>query len=168
MSKSKAKKGASQKAINKTTLHVLIASSFLALIVIVAVGALMPRPSNGYEITVYKTPQCECCKRWASHLRDNGFKVVTHNLSSLDPIKAEHGIGDDLQACHTSTIEGYVVEGHVPADVIERLLLERPAFKGIVVPGMPVGSPGMEGRPEERYNVLTFDDEGNTEVYVQR
>ncbi len=83
-------------------------------------------------------------------------------------IKARHGVAQPLQGCHTAVVEGYVIEGHVPADLIERLLEERPAVKGLTVPGMPMGSPGMEGAHQESYDVLTFDEAGNTTVYDSR
>ena len=120
------------------------------------------------EVTVYQNPTCGCCKKWVRHLRDNGFKVTTHDVRDLRPIKAKHGVRPAIAACHTALVNGYVVEGHVPADVIKRLLIERPRVAGIAVPGMPAGSPGMEGPRKERYRVLTFDAGGGTEVYATR
>jgi hypothetical protein len=93
------------------------------------------------------------------------------HVRDLTPIKARYGVERELQGCHTATVDGlYVIEGHVPADVIERLLDETPAIVGLSVPGMPVGSPGMEvpGREPERYDVLTFDKDGNTQIYARR
>ena len=120
------------------------------------------------EVTVYKSPTCGCCKKWVRHLRDNGFKVTTHDVRDLRPIKAKHGVRPAIAACHTALVNGYVIEGHVPADVIKRLLIEKPRVAGIAVPGMPAGSPGMEGPRKERYHVLTFDTGGRTEVYARR
>jgi hypothetical protein len=104
------------------------------------------------------------------HLRQHGFPVTVENLTNLRPIKAKHGIPADLQACHTAVVGGYVVEGHVPADLIVRLLRERPPVAGLAVPGMPMGSPGMEapGTPAERYQVFTFDRSGKTAVFAAR
>ena len=104
------------------------------------------------------------------HLQENGFEVTTHNMDDLAPVKAEYGVPRPLEGCHTAIVDGYVVEGHVPADVLQRLLQERPDVIGIAVPGMPIGSPGMEtpGRPAERYNVVTFDEDGKTAVYARR
>jgi len=100
------------------------------------------------------------------HLRANGFKVKIEDHNDLGPIKARYGVPRSLEGCHTALVDGYVVEGHVQATTIRRLLRERPAVAGIAVPGMPAGSPGMEtgGRPE-RYNVLTFDRSGKTTIY---
>ncbi len=104
------------------------------------------------------------------HLQDNGFEVVARDVSQerLDQIKAEHGIPGSLAGCHTGEIEGYLIEGHVGAEEIERLLEEKPAVAGLAVPGMPIGSPGMEGPNPERYNVLTFDKQGGTQVYAEK
>jgi hypothetical protein len=119
-------------------------------------------------ITVYKTPTCGCCASWVEHLREHGFEVEAHDLANLDQVKRRHGITRALESCHTAEVAGYVVEGHVPADLIERMLRERPEIAGLAVPGMPMGSPGMEGSYRERYNVLAFDRAGKTEVYDRR
>lgn len=104
------------------------------------------------------------------HLRQHGFSVKTQNLENLRPIKAKHGVPADLQACHTALVGDYVVEGHVPADLVVRLLRERPPVLGLAVRGMPVGSPGMEGPggPPERYDVFSFDRRGKIDVFARR
>jgi hypothetical protein len=104
------------------------------------------------------------------HLRASGFDVREENVADLAPIKRRFQVPDALRACHTAVVGDYVVEGHVPADLIQRLLRERPAVLGLAVPGMPVGSPGMEapGRAPERYDVLTFDRTGRTTVFARR
>ena len=104
------------------------------------------------------------------HLRSNGFTVTERNETDLAPIKRRHGVPSALESCHTALVEGYVIEGHVPADLIDRLLRERPKVAGLAVPGMPVGSPGMEspGQKAERYQVLTFDAGGRTTVFATR
>jgi len=104
------------------------------------------------------------------YLRESGFPVKIEDHADLRPIKRRHGVPADLESCHTAVVEGYVIEGHVPADVIDRLLRERPAIAGLAVPGMPIGSPGMEspGHAPERYDVLAFDRSGRTTVYARR
>lgn len=104
------------------------------------------------------------------HLRAAGFEVKEQNVDTLGPIKKRFGVPAPLQSCHTALAGDYVIEGHVPADLIRRLLRERPTVAGLAVPGMPVGSPGMEapGRPAERYDVLTFDTSGRTTVFARR
>lgn len=129
-----------------------------------AVAASLP------EVTVYKSPTCGCCAEWVSHLRRHGFPVKSTDVSDLQAIKVRHGVPADLQSCHTALIAGYVVEGHVPADLVGRLLREKPRVLGLAVPGMPVGSPGMEmadGR-RDRYQILTFDRSGKTGVFATR
>ena len=119
-------------------------------------------------IKVYKTPTCGCCKGWVQHLRDNGFQVETMDMPDLSMIKQKYGVTPALQACHTAIVNGYVVEGHVPADVILKMLKEHPAVAGIAVPGMPSGSPGMEGGAKQAYDVLSFDRAGHTKVYAHK
>lgn len=122
--------------------------------------------SNTTTITVYKDASCGCCNKWVDHLKENGFQVTAYDTTDLMKIKTEHGVPGKLSSCHTALVNDYVVEGHVPADVIQRLLTEKPDVAGIAVPGMPMGSPGMEGSYSEPYYVLTFDREGNTKVYT--
>ena len=102
------------------------------------------------------------------HLQANGFDVTVVDVDDLTPVKIEHGVAPQLTACHTAVVEGYVVEGHVPADVISRMLNQRPAIVGIAVPGMPRGSPGMESPYPEPYSVIAFDSTGGMSVYEQR
>lgn len=108
------------------------------------------------EITVYKTPSCGCCGMWVKHLEANGFKVNAINQTDLSSLKQQLGIAPNLQACHTAKIGNYFVEGHVPASDIKKMLATKPDIKGIVVPGMPMGSPGMEGSRVDRYDVLAL------------
>ena len=104
------------------------------------------------------------------HLRQNGFTVKVENMTDLRPIKRKHGVPADFEGCHTALVDGYVVEGHVPADPILRLLRERPNIAGLAVPGMPIGSPGMEvpGSAAARYDVMTFDRNGKRGVFASR
>ncbi|HEX7120078.1 MAG TPA: DUF411 domain-containing protein [Longimicrobiales bacterium] len=119
-------------------------------------------------ITVYKSPTCGCCTKWVEHLREHGFEVVTHDTRNVSEVKATSGVPGELASCHTAIVDGYVVEGHVPADLILRMLKERPEIAGLAVPGMPMGSPGMEGPYAEEYDVVAFRRDGSTEVYASR
>jgi len=120
------------------------------------------------DVVVYKSPTCGCCDAWVSHLEKNGFNVEVHNQRNMTPIKSRMGVPGHLQSCHTAMVDGYVIEGHVPAEDIVRLLKEKPKVKGLSVPGMPMGSPGMEGPRKDPYNVLTFQSDGKTSVYSKR
>ncbi len=120
------------------------------------------------EITVYKSPWCGCCGEWIEHMRANGFAVTVHEVEDVDPYKARYGVPEALESCHTALVEDYVIEGHVPADLIERLLAERPPVRGLSAPGMPAGSPGMESAGREPYDIVAFDDRGNTSIYARR
>ena len=111
-------------------------------------------------VTVYKSPACGCCGEWVKHLRGNGFRVEAHDVADVSPIRRRYGVPGSLASCHTAIVEGYAIEGHVPASDIERLLRERPRVAGLAVPGMVIGSPGMEqGRPQP-YDTLAFDERG--------
>lgn len=118
------------------------------------------------EITVYKSATCGCCNSWIKHMTANGFKVKGQNVMDLDAVKRRHGVTPNLAACHTAIVNGYVVEGHVPASDVKRMLKERPRVKGIAVPGMPHGSPGMESPYPQPYQTLTFDEAGRLQVYA--
>ena len=111
-------------------------------------------------ITVHKDPTCGCCSGWVEHLQKAGFKTKVLDTKALDAVKQRLGVPDDLAACHTAEMAGYIVEGHVPAAALKRLLAEKPKAAGLAVPGMPVGSPGMEGGKPEKYDVILFGPEG--------
>lgn len=117
------------------------------------------------EITVYKSPQCGCCSKWIEHLEADGFTVKTEETADMSKVKSEFGIPSELVSCHTAMVDGYLVEGHVPAETIRRLLAERPEIAGLAVPGMPTGSPGMEGPNPQPYDVIAFDTEGGQRVF---
>jgi hypothetical protein len=120
-------------------------------------------------MTVYKTPTCGCCTEWVTHMKAAGFQVRVTDLDDLTEIKQASGVPMRLRTCHTAVVGDYVVEGHVPADLVKKLLRERPRVAGIAVPGMPIGSPGMEqGNQKEPYDVLLFDRSGRTTVYAKR
>ena len=120
-------------------------------------------------ITVYKSPSCSCCQGWVTYLEEEGFNVNAIDHDDVDAIKAKHGLSDPtLKSCHTAIVDGYVVEGHVPANDIERLLREKPTdIIGISAPGMPMMSPGMASRTPKDYNVLSFTKAGDTAIFSQ-
>lgn len=107
------------------------------------------RAAQNHVITVHKDPNCGCCTGWAEHLAKAGFEVKTIDTTTLDAVKKRLGVPTDLAACHTAEVDGYVVEGHVPAAALKRFLNEKPKATGLAVPGMPIGSPGMEGGTPE-------------------
>lgn len=119
-------------------------------------------------VTVYKNPQCGCCRKWVDHLRNEGFEVTAKDVDDLAAIKAKLGVPASLTSCHTAIVGQYVVEGHVPAADIRKLLAEKPKVAGIGVPGMPVGSPGMEvpDMPADRYDVTSFGKDGKQKVFA--
>ncbi len=145
----------------------IAAGAAVVLIAGTAFASLSTKDAGALEVTVYKSPTCGCCNKWIAHLEANGFKVNAHDLADLTQVKLEHGVRRELTSCHTALVDGYVIEGHVPAEDIQRLLQERPDVVGLAVPGMPMGSPGMEGPTSEPYNVLTFDRNGNTTVFAK-
>jgi hypothetical protein len=119
------------------------------------------------EAVVYKTPNCGCCRAWVEHLRAQGFAVRTIDVPELASIRHELRVPNGVAACHTAKAADYVIEGHVPAADIKRLLDTRPLVRGLAVPGMPVGSPGMErGNRREPYDVVTWDAADHTEVFA--
>ena len=123
--------------------------------------------AEAQEITVHKSPSCGCCGKWVEHLRQHGFAAAVRSTEDLDPVKVEYGVPANLASCHTALVEGYVIEGHVPASDIRRLLDQRPTVSGLAVPGMPAGSPGMEGDGRDPYEVLVFDASGMTKVFAR-
>lgn len=122
---------------------------------------------QGAMVQVYKTPTCGCCANWVKHLQAHGFATQVSELENLSELKAKHNIPGPAQSCHTATVDGYLLEGHVPAADVRRLLKERPAVLGLAVPGMPIGSPGMEvpNVKPTPYDVMTFDRDGQLKVY---
>jgi hypothetical protein len=118
-------------------------------------------------ILVYKTATCGCCSGWVEHLKAAGFTVDARDVTDLMSVKRDAGVPGAMSSCHTSIVDGYVVEGHVPAEQVERLLADRPDIAGIAVPGMPTGSPGMEGRNPEPYQVLSIGRDGSAGVFAE-
>ncbi|MFL5580662.1 MAG: DUF411 domain-containing protein [Gemmatimonadaceae bacterium] len=124
--------------------------------------------ANLPAMTVYKSPTCGCCKNWVEHVQAAGFKVTVRDTADVTPIKQQYGVADSLHSCHTAIVNGYVVEGHVPAEDIARMLKERPKIAGLAVPGMPMGSPGMEvGGTKSPYEVIAFTKGGKSSVYAK-
>ena len=155
-------------------------ATVLALTTILGTGALCaglaaqagrtparPAAAKPVMMAVYKTPTCGCCAKWVEHMKQNGFTVHVTDMNDLSSIKTKHGVPTKAQSCHTAVVNGYVVEGHVRASDVKRMLKERPAIAGIALPGMPIGSPGMEqpGIQARGYEVLSFSKAGATRVY---
>jgi len=139
----------------------------LRLFIVLTVLLLSPGSqaiSGEFEATMYKRPFCGCCDGHADHLRDNGFKVTVIQSDQMSLIKKEHRVPQAFEGCHTILVDGYVVEGHVPAPVIKRLLTERPAIRGISLPGMPDGSPGMSGTKQAPFEIFEISD-GAPKIY---
>ena len=131
-----------------------------------ALGLAAPALASPDEVVMYKDPNCGCCGKWAEHMRSAGFPVKEVASPRMDLVKQEAGVPEALGSCHTAKVAGYVVEGHVPAADVRRMLTEKPAIRGLSAPGMPLGSPGMEGPyPAERYDVVSFDAQGRSAVF---
>ena len=126
---------------------------------------LAPKTAQAADLVVYKSPTCGCCKKWVSHMRENGFSVEVHEQHDVTLKKDEFGIPRRLRSCHTAKVGEYVIEGHMPADVVKRLLEEQPAVAGLAVPGMPMGSPGMEGVRKDPYHIVSFEKNGQLRIY---
>jgi hypothetical protein len=121
------------------------------------------------SVTVYKSATCGCCSGWVAHMRQNGFDVKAVDVDDIEVPKKTYGVPPAASSCHTSLVGGYVIEGHVPADAVMRLLRERPNVSGLAVRGMPLGTPGMEmGGQKDPYVIATFDKAGRTAVYERR
>ncbi len=140
-----------------------------------ALAAVAPRAlraemgSAPIAMTVYKSPTCGCCKEWIKHMEANGFTAKVVDMDDLASIKKNAGVPDQLQSCHTALIGAYVAEGHVPADLVKKMLAEKPAILGLAVAGMVAGSPGMEqGSTKLPYDVIAFAKGGKTSVYAKR
>jgi hypothetical protein len=145
----------------KISKQVLLVGSIL-------IGALAGSSAHATATTVevYKSSTCKCCAKWVDHMRANGFTVNTHDVGNKEA-REQAGISTTLGSCHTALVDGYAIEGHVPAQDIKRLLKERPRAIGLTAPGMPHGSPGMEGARSDPYDVLLINKQGDTTVYSQ-
>ena len=141
------------------------AASSMAMVDATLVATIAETPT----IKVYKSPTCGCCALWVDHMREAGFQLDVEDTDDMIGVKVEAGLPLQLQSCHTALVDGYVFEGHIPAEVIARFLAEKPSASGLAVPGMPVGAPGMEfGDRIDPYDVIRFDAAGNTSIYESR
>ena len=140
---------------------------FAAALVATLGAAALPTTTAPPSILVYKSPSCGCCKAWMDHLSQNGFKVTGKDMDDVQPMKDEVGLPAKLASCHTAIVDGYVVEVHVPAADIQRLLKERPKIVGLSAPGMPPSSPGMDQPGKVPYDVIAFDAKGTTSVFAK-
>ena len=146
--------------VGRRRMLTMLAAAPLAL---AATRALPAAPAA----SVFKLSECGCCDLWAEHMRRNGFAVSVLAVPNLTPVRAKYGIPNIFGTCHTTLVEGYAIEGHVPAADIKRLLRSKPRIAGLAVPGMPAGSPGMQGPRSDPYEVLAFDRNGATQVYAR-
>jgi hypothetical protein len=135
----------------------------------IAAGALvLGSAANAAALTVYKSASCGCCGKWVEHVEKHGFTVTVVDVDDVMAVKSKAGIPDNLASCHTSKIGGYVIEGHVPAADIKKLLAEKPKAKGIAVAGMPMGAPGMEhGDHRQPYNTMLLKSDGSTAIFAR-
>ena len=141
---------------------------FVAGVLLLAGSVGMKAQGQQTTVEVYKSPTCGCCSKWVDHLRSHGFTVRATNTDNIDELKTNRGIPRQVRSCHTALVGGYVVEGHVPAADVQRLLRDRPPIAGIGVPGMPIGSPGMEvpGVKAQAFDVISFAKDGSTRVFA--
>lgn len=142
----------------------------LTVIIVLAILGLNVNAEEDAEgnlqIEVYRSPSCGCCSKWLAHLRENQFDVKDFVANDVQAIKDKYGVSKNMASCHTAIVNGYVVEGHVPADDIKKMLSLKPEIIGISVPGMPVGTPGMEmGAKKDSYEVISFDKQGKNKVF---
>lgn len=126
----------------------------------VAMAVPMPAFAAAIDALMYKNPQCSCCEAYAAYLEQNGFKVDVKPVNNLSQISSEAGVPTDLEGCHTIMVDGYVVDGLVPVEVVKKMLTERPAIAGITLAGMPAGAPGMGGSKSETWTIYAFTKDG--------
>ncbi len=145
----------------------IFVAALAAFITLPSLGAAWADAGASHKMMVFKSPTCGCCGDWVKIMKDAGFKLTVRNVEEMDGIKKMASIPDELQSCHTAKVGDYIVEGHVPVSTIKRLLSEKPDIRGISVPGMPFGSPGMGHDPNARYDVMTLpkDVSAKSEVY---
>lgn len=157
--------------VNKRMLFFALLAALLPLAACAPASTVTTRGEAGLEdveVVVYASPTCGCCGDWIAYMEDNGHTVQVEETQDLGAIKQQYGIPPELLSCHTAIVDGYVIEGHVPVDAISRLLDEKPDITGLAVPGMPLGSPGMEatGAAPQPFDVIAFDVAGNSEVFA--
>ena len=131
-------------------------------------SAAATAPTESLTVTVYKSPTCGCCKAWVDHMQQSGFRVVSVDTADMNAVKKSFGVREEHGSCHTAQVGDYVLEGHVPAADVKRLLSEKPKIAGLAVPGMPAGSPGMEvGGMKDPYDVVAWTKGGGTSVFAK-
>ena len=147
----------------------LIGMTGVLILSAAVVGQQQAKP-NPIPISVYKSPACGCCAQWVDYMRKNGFDPKVQDVDNIGALKLKLGVREEFSSCHTTEVGGYIVEGHVPVESVQRLLKDRPKIAGIAVPGMPAGSPGMEvpSGKKDPYNVLAFTSDGKTTVFDRR
>jgi len=141
----------------------------MAFVGVAAVSAVvLTSESDAGDMVVYKDPNCGCCGKWIDHMKAAGYEVEVRNRRDVNPIKTERGVPMGMRSCHTAVVDGYFIEGHVPAEDVTNLLVTKPDVKGLAVPGMPLGSPGMEvpGREPMRYTVYAVGQDGKTTAFA--
>ena len=147
-------------------------SALLAIGVLAAVVAAQWNSAAQQKpvLSVFKSPTCGCCSKWVDHMKAAGFETRVQDVEDMASVKAKLGVATEISSCHTAQVDGYVIEGHVPATSVQRLLKERPKVVGLAVPGMPMGSPGMEvpSGQKDSYAVLAFEKGGKTSVYEKK
>ena len=154
--------------LRKEGLNMMRSVIILMFLFFSMVTTILAEEGLSKDITVYKKPDCKCCNKWITYLEEHGYNVTAINTRDVFAEKRRLGVPPEIKACHTAVIDGYVVEGHATHRDIKRLLVFQPDIKGIAVPDMPVGSPGMEkGDIKEPYNVMSFDEEGKIDVFVK-
>ena len=151
----------------KKKLSFALASFSVFLIGFLYFSGASSKDAIANEIVVYQSKTCGCCKKWVNHLQDNGFKVRSELMDDVTDVKLKMNVPMKLASCHTAVVNGYVVEGHLPASAIKKLITENPSLKGISVPGMPMGSPGMEGSYKEAYDVIAIGNNGEETIFAK-
>ncbi len=141
--------------------------AFAAMLAASAIASPAFAEGHAGQVEVYKSPWCGCCAAWVDHLEQNGYTAIVHDVDDLSAIKQMAGVPQDQRSCHTAMIDGYVIEGHVPASAIDRLLAERPEIHGLTVPGMPQGSPGMEGPNPVPVTVYSIGSDAESEAFME-
>ncbi len=126
-----------------------------------------PEQTDSIEMVTYKSPNCGCCGAWARYSEQQGFDTQVNDVDDIQSVKDEHEVPRDVWSCHTSIVEGYVIEGHVPVEAIEKLLEEEPDIEGIALPGMPSGSPGMPGPKQDEWTIYALHEDGTTSTFME-
>lgn len=152
-----------QTASIRNTKELIMTLRRYALLMPLVFGSVLVHAAT--QVEVFKSPSCGCCEEWVKHLRKNGFEVTTHDVNDVPAARKKLGMPDKFGSCHTAKVEGYLVEGHVPAADIQRMLKEKPKAIGIAAPGMPQGSPGMETSTPVPFNTLLVQKDGTTQIF---